>query len=116
MKKKEAQRLEKYLKKLSKATNETHYDARVKSFLVEMIFLLIYETFKDVRLVGPPSSIGKFGGDTDNWMWPRHTGVFALYRVYYARTEPGRIFFRNIAYTQNTISIQLGVWKMAILL
>lgn len=43
----------------------------------------IYETFKDVRLVGaPPSSIGKFGGDTDNWMWPRHTGDFTMFRIY----------------------------------
>ena len=46
---------------------------------------MVYETFKDVRLVGaPPSSIGKYGGDTDNWMWPRHTGDFALLRIYTA--------------------------------
>ncbi len=46
-------------------------------------FIFIYKTYRDVRLVGaPPSSIGKFGGDTDNWMWPRHTGDFALFRVY----------------------------------
>ena len=46
-------------------------------------FLFIYEQFDDVRLVGaPPSSIGKFGGDTDNWMWPRHTGDFSVFRVY----------------------------------
>ncbi|MCF8358668.1 MAG: S46 family peptidase [Prolixibacteraceae bacterium] len=46
-------------------------------------FLIITETFKDVRLVGaPPSAIGKFGGDTDNWMWPRHTGDFSLFRIY----------------------------------
>jgi hypothetical protein len=47
------------------------------------IFLFINETFQDVRLVGvPPESIGKFGGDTDNWVWPRHTGDFSLYRIY----------------------------------
>lgn len=46
-------------------------------------FLFVYQDFTDVRLVGaPPSSIGKFGGDTDNWMWPRHTGDFSLFRVY----------------------------------
>lgn len=46
-------------------------------------FLFVYRTFSDVRFVGaPPSSIGKFGGDTDNWMWPRHTGDFSMFRVY----------------------------------
>jgi hypothetical protein len=46
-------------------------------------FLFVYERYNDVRLVGtPPESIGKFGGDTDNWMWPRHTGDFSLFRVY----------------------------------
>ena len=46
-------------------------------------FLFVYKVYTDVRLVGtPPSSIGKFGGDTDNWMWPRHTGDFSMFRVY----------------------------------
>src|SRR5690606_10342825 len=46
-------------------------------------YLFTYKTYRDVRLVGtPPSAIGKYGGDTDNWMWPRHTGDFALFRVY----------------------------------
>jgi len=46
-------------------------------------FLFLYRQYDDVRLVGaPPSSIGKFGGDTDNWMWPRHTGDFSLFRIY----------------------------------
>ena len=46
-------------------------------------FLFLYREYNDVRLVGaPPSSIGKFGGDTDNWMWPRHTGDFSMFRVY----------------------------------
>ena len=45
--------------------------------------MFIYEVFTDVRLVGaPPSAIGKYGGDTDNWMWPRHTGDFSIFRVY----------------------------------
>ena len=46
-------------------------------------FLFVYREYQDVRLVGaPPSSIGKFGGDTDNWMWPRHTGDFSMFRIY----------------------------------
>ena len=46
-------------------------------------YLFLYEEFSDVRLVGaPPESIGKFGGDTDNWVWPRHTGDFSLFRIY----------------------------------
>jgi hypothetical protein len=68
----------------SEATKDTHYNADVKSMLDgNEYYLFVYETFKDVRLVGaPPSSIGKFGGDTDNWMWPRHTGDFAMLRIY----------------------------------
>ncbi|NND95295.1 MAG: serine protease, partial [Flavobacteriales bacterium] len=58
--------------------------AAVRSFFYGNEFYLINtKTYKDVRLVGaPPSSIGKFGGDTDNWVWPRHTGDFALFRIY----------------------------------
>jgi hypothetical protein len=66
------------------AVKDTHYNARVKSFFEgNEFYLFVYETFTDVRLVGaPPSSIGKYGGDTDNWMWPRHTGDFSMLRVY----------------------------------
>ena len=66
------------------AIKDTHYNARVKSFFEgNEFYLFVYETFTDVRLVGaPPSSIGKYGGDTDNWMWPRHTGDFSMLRVY----------------------------------
>ncbi len=68
------------------AVDGTHYNAEVESFFEgNKFYLFVYETFKDVRLVGaPPSSIGKFGADTDNWMWPRHTGDFSLFRVYTA--------------------------------
>ena len=68
----------------SKAEHKTHYSAEVKSFCHDNEFyLFVYETFNDVRLVGiPPLSIGSFGGDTDNWMWPRHTGDFSLFRIY----------------------------------
>jgi hypothetical protein len=52
-------------------------------FYGNQYMLFVYEEYKDVRLVGaPPSAIGKFGGDTDNWMWPRHTGDFSLFRIY----------------------------------
>lgn len=66
------------------ATESTHYFARVQPFFGgNQYYLMVYERFTDVRLVGtPPSSIGKYGGDTDNWMWPRQTGDFALFRVY----------------------------------
>ena len=60
------------------------YDIVIPSFFGNnQFFAFAYETYTDVRLVGtPPSSIGKFGGDTDNWMWPRHTGDFSVFRVY----------------------------------
>lgn len=67
-------------------TKGNKLDARVSSFFNgNEYYLFIYEVYRDVRLVGaPPSSIGKFGADTDNWMWPRHTGDFAIFRVYAA--------------------------------
>ena len=66
------------------ATKDTHFNARVTSFFGgNEYYLFVYETFTDIRLVGaPPESIGKFGADTDNWMWPRHTGDFSMFRVY----------------------------------
>ncbi len=69
---------------VAEATEGTDYDAVVRDFLYgNQQFLIVTRTFKDVRLVGaPPSSIGKFGGDTDNWVWPRHTGDFSLFRIY----------------------------------
>ncbi len=69
-----------------KAIGDTHYEASVESFFGgNEFYLFVYETFKDIRLVGaPPSSVGKYGGDTDNWMWPRHTGDFSMFRIYCA--------------------------------
>ncbi len=66
------------------ATKGTNYNARVAPFYSgNQYFLLVYEVYSDVRLVGtPPNSIGKYGHDTDNWMWPRHTGDFSVFRVY----------------------------------
>jgi len=68
------------------ASEDGKYDAVVKSFFGgNEYYMFIYETYTDVRLVGaPPESIGKYGGDTDNWMWPRHTGDFSIFRVYSA--------------------------------
>lgn len=68
----------------SVCTEENGFNADVKSFYEgNEFYLFVYTTFKDVRLVGaPPSSIGKYGGDTDNWMWPRHTGDFSILRIY----------------------------------
>lgn len=75
---------EKFKEIKAEAEKGTHYNATVKTFFDgNEFYLFVYETFRDVRLVGaPPSSIGKFGGDTDNWMWPRHTGDFSMFRVY----------------------------------
>lgn len=69
---------------VNEATKGTHYEATVYPMLHNNeYYLYVYETYRDVRLVGaPPSSIGKFGGDTDNWMWPRHTGDFSMFRIY----------------------------------
>ncbi len=73
-------------KLVKEATKGTDYIAHVKKmFDGNQYFLFVYITYKDIRLVGaPPSSIGKFGGDTDNWMWPRHTGDFSMFRIYTA--------------------------------
>ncbi len=69
---------------VAEATEGNSYSAFVRPFFLgNQFFLFVNETFSDVRLVGaPPSAIGKFGGDTDNWMWPRHTGDFSLFRIY----------------------------------
>ncbi len=63
-------------------------------------YLFVFRVFRDIRLVGaPPSSIGKFGGDTDNWMWPRHTGDFSIFRIYAgADNEPADYSEENVPY------------------
>lgn len=68
----------------SEGKNKDDFAVQVKSFYYgNLYYMFTYNIFNDVRLVGaPPSSIGKFGGDTDNWMWPRHTGDFTMFRVY----------------------------------
>ncbi len=66
------------------ATEGSHYEAFVRDFYEgNEFYLFVKETFKDIRFVGtPPQSAGKYGGDTDNWMWPRHTADFSMFRVY----------------------------------
>lgn len=79
--------IKKAIKKLEKDASEVEkYTVEVKAFFDgNEYYLFVYQEYNDVRLVGaPPSSIGKYGGDTDNWMWPRHTGDFAIFRIYTA--------------------------------
>jgi len=80
----------------------THYDAFVRAFYYgNAFYLFVTETFKDVRLVGaPPASVGNFGGETDNWIWPRHTGDFSLFRVYAGKdNKPAEYSPDNIPFT-----------------
>ena len=86
----------------AKATEGNHYTAVIKPFYYgNQYFMYVNEVFKDVRLVGaPPSNIGKFGGDTDNWMWPRHTGDFSVFRVYADKDgKPAEYSKDNVPYT-----------------
>ncbi|HLO72330.1 MAG TPA: S46 family peptidase [Flavobacterium sp.] len=81
---------------------EKWQENRIKVFYEGNQYLLfVTETFKDIRLVGtPPSSIGKFGSDTDNWVWPRHTGDFSLFRIYANKdNKPAEYAADNIPYT-----------------
>ncbi|MEY2970819.1 MAG: hypothetical protein RLZZ599_1192, partial [Bacteroidota bacterium] len=83
-------------------TEGTKHNAYVRSFFHNNEFyLFVFNTYKDVRLVGaPPSSVGKYGGDTDNWMWPRHTGDFSMFRIYAdAEGNPADISADNVPLT-----------------
>ena len=83
------------------AQEEGRFRASVRPFFYgNQYFLHVYKVYTDVRLVGaPPSAIGKFGGDTDNWMWPRHTGDFSLFRIYANKdNEPASYSKENIPY------------------
>jgi hypothetical protein len=83
------------------ATEGTGYSASVRPFYMgNQFFLFINESFKDIRLVGaPPSSIGRFGGETDNWVWPRHTGDFSLFRIYADKNnKPADFSKANVPY------------------
>jgi len=75
--------------------------AQIKAFYYgNQYFMIVTKTFKDVRLVGaPPSAVGKYGGDTDNWMWPRHTGDFSVFRIYAGPdNQPADIAEENVPF------------------
>ncbi|MCF8425615.1 MAG: S46 family peptidase [Bacteroidia bacterium] len=78
-------KLQEIFKKITtEATAGTTYEAQMREmFRGNAYYLFIFQRFTDIRLVGtPPQSVGKFGGDADNWMWPRHTGDFSMFRIY----------------------------------
>ena len=88
-------------KTIEEATRGTKYEAVIKPFFYgNEYYMIVSKTYKDVRLVGaPPSSIGKFGGDTDNWVWPRHTGDFSLFRIYADQNnQPAEVSDNNVPY------------------
>lgn len=85
----------------AKAKNGNHYECEIEKFYAgNQYYLFVYQTFKDVRLVGcPPSAVGDFGGDTDNWMWPRHSGDFSMFRIYADKdNNPAEISSSNVPY------------------
>lgn len=90
---------------------ESYQDSFIRSFFEgNQYFLFVTETYRDVRLVGaPPSSIGNFGKDTDNWMWPRHTGDFSMFRIYAGKdNKPADYSADNVPYTpKRSLSISL---------
>ena len=97
---------------IAQAEENGKYSASVESlYYNNKFYLFVYQVYRDVRLVGaPPSSIGKFGGDTDNWMWPRHTGDFSIFRIYADKNnQPADYSPENVPYTPKrhfTISTQ----------
>lgn len=88
------------IKEMSKDFPKSKQAQVVEFFGGNQYFAFVYEVFNDIRLVGtPPSSIGKFGGDTDNWMWPRHTGDFSIFRVYADKdNKPAAYSKENVPY------------------
>ncbi len=105
-------RIDKNLAELRKNyKKESYEDILVRAFFEgNKYFLFVTETYKDVRLVGaPPASIGNFGKDTDNWMWPRHTGDFSLFRIYADKNnKPAAYSPDNVPYTpKRSLNISL---------
>ncbi|MFZ1857968.1 MAG: S46 family peptidase, partial [Chitinophagaceae bacterium] len=93
------------------AKKESYQDGFVRGFFEgNQYYMFITETYRDIRLVGaPPSSIGNFGKDTDNWMWPRHTGDFSMFRIYANKeNKPSEYAEDNIPYTpKKSLNISL---------
>jgi hypothetical protein len=98
------------------AVGDTHYEARIQPLFNEnKYYLFVYETFLDIRLVGaPPQSMGKFGGETDNWMWPRHTADFSIFRIYCSKDgKPAAYSKDNVPYKpKHHLPISLKGYKM----
>jgi flagellar biosynthesis chaperone FliJ len=90
---------------------ENHQESFIRAFFDgNQYYLFVTETYKDIRLVGaPPSSIGNFGKDSDNWMWPRHTGDFSMFRIYAGKdNKPADYSADNVPYTpKRALSISL---------
>lgn len=97
------------------ATTGTHYNAFVRPFFYgNEYYLFVVEIFKDVRMVfAPPSSIGKFGGETDNWIWPRHNADFSVFRIYAGKdNKPAEYSPDNIPYQpKHVIPVSLKGYK-----
>ncbi len=93
----------------------THYESFIRPFFYgNEYYLFVVETFKDVRMVGaPPSSIGRFGGETDNWMWPRHNADFSVFRIYANKdNKPAEYSSENVPYKpKHVIPISLKGYK-----
>lgn len=86
---------------VEKANEDGQYSSQISNYFGgNQFFLLVYEVYTDVRLVGtPPKSLGKYGGDTDNWMWPRHTADFSMFRVYANKdNKPAKYSKDNVPY------------------
>ncbi|MGB4415701.1 MAG: S46 family peptidase [Paludibacter sp.] len=86
----------------TEAQKDNHYIIQVKPFYAgNEFYIFVYEEFKDIRFAyAPPTSIGKFGAETDNWMWPRHTGDFSVFRVYCGKDgKPAEYSKDNVPYT-----------------
>lgn len=94
------------------AKKESYQDSFVRGFFEgNQYYLFVTETYRDIRLVGaPPSAIGNFGKDTDNWMWPRHTGDFSMFRIYAGKdNRPAEYAADNIPYTpKRSLAISLA--------
>lgn len=99
----------------AEAVKGTGYQAKIKPYFYgNEYYMLVTETFKDVRLVGtPPEFIGRFGGDTDNWMWPRHTGDFSVFRIYAnEKNEPAEYAQTNKPYKpRKALTVSLKGYK-----
>ena len=105
---------------VAEAEKEGHKADVQQMYYGNQQFLFVYDVFSDVRLVGaPPSSIGKFGGDTDNWVWPRHTGDFSVFRVYAGKdnrpagySEENRPYRPRRHFTISTRGVEEGDFTM----